>query len=102
VPKLGKLPPKETEQNPWEEVQVDLIGPWEFKINSKNIVKFNALTCIDPFTGLLEIEPIVNRTCAHVATAFCNCWLTQFPLPQRCIHDNGKEFIRQEFQEILT
>ena len=29
VPKLGKLSPKQTEQNPWEEVQVNLIGPWE-------------------------------------------------------------------------
>ena len=102
VPKLGKLPPKQTEQNPWEEVQVDLIGPWEFKINSKNaLVKFNALTCIDPFTGLLEIEPLTNKTCAHVATQFYSSWLTQYPLPQRCIHDNGSEFISQEFQDLL-
>ena len=102
VPKLGKLPPKQTEQNPWEEVQVDLIGPWEFKISPKNaLVKFNALTCIDPFTGLLEIEPLTNKTCAHVATQFYASWLTQYPLPQCCIHDNGIEFISQEFQDLL-
>ncbi len=52
VPKLEKLPPVQTESNPWEEVQVDLIGPREFKISLKNtLIKFNTLACIGPFTG---------------------------------------------------
>ena len=34
-PKLGHLPPKSNEINSWEEVKVDLVGPWIFfKVNS--------------------------------------------------------------------
>lgn len=31
-PKLGHLPLKSTELKPWQEVQIDLVGPWTFQI----------------------------------------------------------------------
>ena len=39
---------------PWDEVAVDLIGPWKIKINGKMFV-FNALTCVNPITNLVKI-----------------------------------------------
>jgi hypothetical protein len=69
-PGLGDVPPKLAEQNPWEEVQTDLIGPWEFKFNSQVMVIVKAITTIDPFLGICEIRRIKNKTAAHVATKF--------------------------------
>ena len=101
-PGLGEVPPKLAENNPWEEVQTDLIGPWEFKFSSKISFKINAVTTVDPFLGLCEIRRIKNKTSAHVATRFYEMWLSRYPRPLRCIHDNGSEFTSQEFQDTLT
>ena len=38
-----------------------------------------------------------NKTAAHVAQQFENCWLHRYPRPNKCIHDNGGEFIGWEF-----
>ena len=96
----GKLPPREAIFMPWEEVHVDLIGPWKVKVNGK-MLEFNALTCIDPVTNLVELIRIENKTAAHVAKQFENCWLARYPWPERCVHDKGKEFIGFEFQQLL-
>ena len=101
-PGLGEVPPKLAENNPWEEVQTDLIGPWEFKFSSKVSFKISAVTTVDPFLGLCEIRRIKNKTSAHVATRFYEMWLSRYPRPLRCIHDNGSEFTSQEFQDTLT
>ncbi len=37
----GLLPEREVRISPWEEVAIDLIGPWTVKVNGRN-VKFNA------------------------------------------------------------
>eukprot|EP00957_Ditylum_brightwellii_P007270 552719-Ditylum_brightwellii.AAC.1 len=42
-----------------------------------------------------------NKTAAHVAQQFENVWLARYPWPGKCIHDNGGEFIRATFQEML-
>jgi hypothetical protein len=41
----GLLPKQEVQIAPWEEVVIDLIGPWKVKANGQQ-VEFNALTCI--------------------------------------------------------
>lgn len=96
----GLLPPRHAPLIPWNEVAVDLIGPWKIKIEQQE-VEFNALTCIDPVTNLVEIIRIENRTAAHIAQQFENCWLSRYPRPNRCVHDNGGEFIGWEFQVLL-
>lgn len=50
---------------------VDLIGPWKVKINEQEIF-FNALTCIDPVTNLVEMIRIDNKTSRHVSQQFEN------------------------------
>ncbi len=42
----GLLPKQEVQIVPWEEVTINLIGPWKVKVNGQQ-VELNALTCID-------------------------------------------------------
>lgn len=96
----GELPPRNVELLPWNEVAVDLIGPWRIEIGN-HTVEFNALTCIDPVTNIVELVHINNKTSHHIAEQFENCWLSRYPRPNRCIHDNGGEFVGWEFQQLL-
>jgi len=97
----GHLPPRVAGVFPWRTVAVDLIGPWKIEINGKEL-EFNALTCIDPVTNLVEIIRIKNKTSRHVANQFANAWLSKYPRPVECIHDNGGEFIGYEFRAQLN
>ena len=99
-PGYGELPPREVKADPWEEVHVDLIGPWTVKIRGEK-VEFSALTCIDPVTNFVEIARIKRKTSEHVAQTFANSWLSRYPMPRKCVHDNGGEFIGWEFQQLL-
>lgn len=99
-PGYGHLPPRHAALVPWDEVAVDLIGPWKIKIGNQD-VDVNALTCIDPVTNLVEIVRIENKTASNIARHFENCWLARYPRPNKCIHDNGGEFIGADFQVIL-
>ncbi len=47
----GLLPKWEVRIAPWEEVAINLIGPWKEKVNGWQ-VDFNALTCIDMASNL--------------------------------------------------
>jgi len=53
-PRLGNLPVKKPEINPWDEVQIDLIGPWTFQNPPKWSVSVLVLKSIDPFSGLCD------------------------------------------------
>ncbi len=48
------LPDQDITGVPWEEVAVDLIGPWPAS-TSHGMVEFFVLTCIDTTTNLVEI-----------------------------------------------
>ena len=79
---------------------MDLIGPWKVTVNEIEL-EFKALTCIDPVTNLAEAIRINNKTSNHVADQFQNCWLSRYPKPNKCIHDNGGEFIGRAFLDLL-
>ena len=66
--------------------------------------QFNALTCINPVTNLVEIIQLEgsNPRADYCGERFEICWLSRYPKPNRCIYDNGKEFIGRGFQEILS
>ena len=85
---------------PWQEIAIDLIGPWMLSLGNQKI-KFSALTIIDVVTNLVEVVRIHNKTAAHVALQFENTWLSRYPRPTCVIHDQGGEFIGHEFQERL-
>ena len=86
----------------WEQVDVDLIGPWTVDVKTGSFCEFMALTCIDRVTGLTKLIRIDDRTAMHVAAKFDKCWLLQYPWPITCCHDNGREFMGWEFQQLLT
>lgn len=96
----GLLPERNLSEVPWQDVAVDLIGPWKIPINNR-MYEFNALTCIDTVTNLTELVRIDNKTSAHVTTKFEQTWLARYPWPRNCIHDNGGEFTGWEFQLLL-
>ena len=79
---------------------MDLIGPWEVKVGNKQCV-FKALTIIDPVTNLTELVRVKDKTAKEVAGKFSQTWLTRYPWPMKCIHDNGGEFTGWEFQQLL-
>lgn len=93
----GELPPKNITANPWDEVAVDTIGPWNFRINNRDY-QFRALTCVDPLTTFCDIIRIDNISSRHVADKFDMEWLSRYPRPLRCIHDQGTEFTGADFQ----
>jgi transposase InsO family protein len=95
----GELPPREALIAPWQEVAVDLIGPWKIKIFGQTFV-FDSLTMIDTVTNFVELARINNRTAAHVGLQFENNWLSRYPRPMRCIFDQGPEF-KTDFQNVL-
>ena len=74
-PGYGELAARQVTARPWEEVHIDLIGPWTIQINGID-VEFNALTCIDPVTNLVELIRIDRKIARHIATKFENCWLS--------------------------
>jgi hypothetical protein len=108
VKKYGKLPlPANTNLVPWEEVHVDLIGPWGVQYNSTSILgkgtieKILALTVIDKATGWPEFVATRNKTSYHISLLFDSGWLCHYLRPARVVNDNGNEFVGQEFQEPL-
>jgi hypothetical protein len=97
----GLLPKREVRIAPWEEVAINLIGPWKVKINGQQ-VEFNALTCIDTALNLVKLIRNDNETAKHIRDKFTQSWLCQYPRPVQCLHDTkGGEFIRQNFQWLL-
>ena len=100
--KYGHVPPKQVKHlSPWEEISVDMIGPWKVTINNFEY-QFRDRTCIDTIIGLPEIVPVENATSRTVASAFENNWLSRYPAPVRCLHDNGNEFLGPAFSLMLA
>ena len=97
----GALAGREVSLLPWRDVAVDLIGPWTLYVAGQE-VSFMALTIIDVVTNLVEIIRISNKTSAQVSLQFENTWLSRYPRPLNCTHDQGGEFIGWEFQGMLA
>ena len=96
----GQLAPRQAPLLPWNEVHVDSIGPWKIKVNGLDL-EFCALTMLDPVFNLLEIVPREGTTSLESAELFRNAWLSRYPRPYCCVHDNGPEF-KAEFQDLLV
>jgi hypothetical protein len=56
----GLLLGREVRIAPWEEVTINLIGPWKVKVNGQQF-EFNALTCIDTASNLVKLICIITR-----------------------------------------
>jgi hypothetical protein len=85
VKKYGKIPlPVNTKVAPWEEVHVNLVGPWVVCFNSTSvpgkatIEKIHALTVIDKATEWPEFLAIHNKSGYHVSVIFDSQWLCHY------------------------
>ena len=84
----------------WDEIVVTLIRPWKIDVQGQEFT-FNALTCIDPVSNLVEIVNIDNKSADHIVNQSVNVWFSRYPSPNSCIHDNLGKFIGHEFQSLL-
>ncbi len=75
----GHLAGREVITSSWEQVEVDLIGPWKITMSTNRTYEFLALTCVDRVTGLAELIRIDNKESAHVANKFAEQWLARYP-----------------------
>ena len=57
---------------------------------------------IDIATRWIEIVAIPNKASETVALAFDRAWLARYLRPLEVLHDNGNEFVGNEFQELPT
>ncbi len=96
----GLLPEHKLRSVSFEECAVDLIGPWMIQVCNKPY-EFNALTVINTVSNLVELVRIDEKTSAHVARKYAQVWLSRYPWLERCVHDNGEEFVGPEFQFLL-
>ena len=99
-PGYGHVPPKNDIAQPWEEVAVDLIGPWKVTLPMGEL-QIHAITMLDVTSTIAECIRIENKTAAHCALQFTNHWLARYPKPLRVVHDQGTEFIGLDFQSML-
>ena len=94
------MPEQGLREQPFEEVAVDLIGPWKVLIRGKPY-EFNALTAIDTVTNLVEIVRVDRTTSEHITNRFAQSWIEKCPWPTLCVHNNGGKFVGWEFQDFL-
>ncbi len=99
-PGHGLLSNQDIAGDPWEEVAVDLIGPWPTS-TPHGILEFLTLTCIDTTTNLVKIAQIFDKISNYVATHFEHTWLICYPQPMRVIHENGGDFTGFAFKQML-
>jgi transposase InsO family protein len=96
----GELPPREDTSVPFEEVTVNLVGPWSINIEG-NTLEIQALTIIDIATTLSEAVCIEDKSSQHISNLFENNWLARYPRLVRVIFDQGGEFVGRPFQSML-
>jgi transposase InsO family protein len=96
-----ELPPREAESNPFEEVAVDLIGPWTLETKEHGDFEFSALTATCTACTLCELARVEHKTTDHVTIIFENVWLSRYPKPTRVVFDHGGEFTGATFQSLL-
>jgi hypothetical protein len=87
---FAQLHAREATSVPWEQVHLDLIGPWNIKVKGhKKPVQFIALMCINPVLNLLEVGTVKDKTSEQVTKTFEHLWLSRYPRPRTCVHDCG-------------
>jgi hypothetical protein len=70
----GSLPSKKDVRiAPWEEVTIDIIGPWKVKVDGQ-LVELNVLTCIDTASNLVELIHIDHKTAKYICKKNAQSW----------------------------
>ena len=101
VKKLGLLPPKEAEAEPWDRLCIDLIGPYTIRQSAKKKLVCRCVTMIDPATGWFEIHEYDDKRSITVANIAEQEWLSRYPWPTQITFDRGSEFVGHDFQDMI-
>lgn len=83
---------------PFNTVHIDVIGPYNLPERGED--KY-VLTILDPVSRQLEIVLLKTKDLEEISAAFDTQQLCQYPRPNCCVHNQEREFISQEFQELL-
>ncbi len=70
----GLVPKREVWTAPWEEVAIDLIGPWKVKVNGQQ-GEFNDLICIETASNLVKLICVDNKTAKLIRGKLMQSWL---------------------------
>ncbi|KAL7482706.1 hypothetical protein ACHAW6_008362 [Cyclotella cf. meneghiniana] len=94
-------------KDPFEKVHIDCAGPWTVCIKSDvtgelSQFKIHILTMVNAATNWVELAMIPTANSHSCTKQFDLCWLCRYPRPNTVGHDNGNEFMGEEFQELLT
>ena len=100
--KFGKLPAHLSQCQPWEIIQVDLFGPWNFTDISGINRAIRGLSIIDPTTKWLELCPYDDKKSESIAMLVHREWFNRYPRPTHCIIDNGSEFSHKFIELLLS
>ena len=79
----------------YDEMNVDLIGPWYVSTSGRSgkSYEFYALTAINRATGFPDGIMIKRKTSENVARKYDEVWLSRYPRPEVCAHDQGGELL---------
>jgi Integrase zinc binding domain/RNase H-like domain found in reverse transcriptase len=72
--KYGHLALKDMDQNPWNTICVDLIGPYMVQTKYGKEYTLHSLTICDPATGWFEIAEIRDKTSESIAKLLDQTW----------------------------
>lgn len=83
---------------PWIHIALDIYGPIDWK---KNGQKGYILSIIDQCTRWCEFKTLKSISASKISEAFQNAWLSRYPLPQKVTTDNGRQFVSNQFKNLL-
>ena len=95
------------DKDPFEKVHIDCTGPWtacvKYDVTKElSTFKIYILRMVDAATHWTKLALIPTANAHSCAKQFDLCWLCHYPHPHSVGHDNGTEFMEEQFQELLT
>lgn len=85
-------------------VGIDIKGPIQlsgFK-NSRKSKEFYILAIMYLFSRYVEFDVIFDINSETICKTFENTWLKNYQVPNKFLSDNGKQFISQNFKNLLV
>ena len=98
---FGFMSWRDVNTHSWHELAVYIIGPRSIVIRDK-WYKFNNLTSIDLVTNLVELIRVDRNNSSQIRSKWEQSWLSRYPWPKRCIHDNGGYFTGWEWSRYMA
>ena len=69
--------------------------------DTREDIKIWSLTIVDETSRWLEAVAINSKSAKEIVELVDTQWFCRYPRPRIYIHDNGGEFVGEEFQELL-